>query len=907
MSDSGDVVRRITIQANGQGIDQTTDSVNKLGDAIDNTSSKAEDSQSLWVSMATGIVGVGAAAVGAVVGIKEFINFVGEQSAALADLSEHADIAAMSAKEFQETMFAAMSKGVSESDFTTGMDKIAADLVAASQGTTTFTKLLEANGMQIDKNASKAAQFKQAFGDIMTLMQNATPDVQQKLASIVGVSASWIPLLKESADQFAAQKQQAEDLGLVINDATIAKAKEFTDQWHTATATWDLQFKASLAEILPLLEKAASLASSMISGIGNAFNGVSELFTSPDQMNTHQLDDYINRVKSLRETVAGIGSGNTTTADGSDIGILEQLIGLPNGATLQDFDNLIDKLSALYDKSASRIKVTPSDQGNGTTKLPPTDDAANALTRAIDAANKNIQVNEAEAKAIGLSNAAQAEAKQYAELVATAQRAGIEVTDQYKDKFQDLAQDVGDAVDALNKAKVASDIQFNSGTAFLSSEDVKIATQLKSIYGNDITAALNSSEASAMRFNDAMSDINKQARSSATTFATDLVSGLRSGESAMESLQKAASNLSNTLTNAAFTNLFSGNWIMAGIDAVGAIGAGIFGGDGGAAQKKQEQAQQAAQAQAQQEYQDGLARQMQFNDQAASAGIDTSTVAGQLQAFDIQANAQRAAEMKAGDEAIVELEKSLAAQRQDIVNQANQKVLQSYEDFLASIKTGALSDLSPQDQLAYAQGVFNNDIAGAKQGNQTDINAVTQDAQNLLTIAQSFFASSTGYSDVYAQVTAAIQSLINQGSLYTASPDTGATTATDFNPNTWSNYSNLVVQNGGYADGGVITNGLHGVDSVFAHVAGGEFMTKASSVNPSTLSALQYINSTGRVPKQSGGNDDVVRVLTQGFNGQTDAIVGEIRTLTARVQSLEDTTRKASSQRRVPGSDKRAA
>jgi hypothetical protein len=75
---------------------------------------------------------------------------------------------------------------------------------------------------------------------------------------------------------------------------------------------------------------------------------------------------------------------------------------------------------------------------------------------------------------------------------------------------------------------------------------------------------------------------------------------------------------------------------------------------------------------------------------------------------------------------------------------------------------------------------------------------------------------------------------------------------------------------------------------------------------PSTLSALQYINSTGRAPN-GGNNDDVVRVLTQGFNGSTDAIVGEIRTLTARVQSLEDTTRKANAQRRVPGSEKRAA
>jgi hypothetical protein len=38
MSDSGDVTHRITISATGQGIDETTDSVKALGDAVDDPS-----------------------------------------------------------------------------------------------------------------------------------------------------------------------------------------------------------------------------------------------------------------------------------------------------------------------------------------------------------------------------------------------------------------------------------------------------------------------------------------------------------------------------------------------------------------------------------------------------------------------------------------------------------------------------------------------------------------------------------------------------------------------------------------------------------------------------------------------------------------------------------------------------
>lgn len=90
-------------------------------------------------------------------------------------------------------------------------------------------------------------------------MQGATPAVQERIASIVGLSRDWIPFLKEGASQFDAQKRAAQDLGIVIDDSRISKAREFKDEWKTAVAAWDLQFKSSLANIFP-----AALASSRL-------------------------------------------------------------------------------------------------------------------------------------------------------------------------------------------------------------------------------------------------------------------------------------------------------------------------------------------------------------------------------------------------------------------------------------------------------------------------------------------------------------------------------------------------------------------------------------------------------------------------------------------------------------------
>ncbi len=57
-----------------------------------------------------------------------------------------------------------------------------------------------------------------------------------------------------------------------------------------------------------------------------------------------------------------------------------------------------------------------------------------------------------------------------------------------------MAARTGEAAAALEKAKVASAIDFNQKTAFLTSDDVNIARTLAGVYGNDVEAALRSTD-----------------------------------------------------------------------------------------------------------------------------------------------------------------------------------------------------------------------------------------------------------------------------------------------------------------------------------------------------------------------------------------------------------------------------
>lgn len=542
-------------------------------------------------------------------------------------------------------------------------------------------------------------------------------------------------------------------------------------------------------------------------------------------------------------------------------------------------------------------------------------DYNDAVTRAINTLNKHVLQQEADTKAVGLGAAELARYRAEAAETAAKQANGGKETEEQAAEFARLKEAAAAAAEAMAKAQVASDIKRGDQLMFASAEDVKIANQLKSIYGDDIPAALNSAEAAAIRMNDTMKSIADSVRDMASAFANNFISSIMSGKSAMESLKGAANDLGKSLTKAGVDNIFKDPTSPVGYVETGiGILTQLFGGDDEEEKKRQEE-EKGRQEQIQQNREAQAQRQAQYTLEAQLAGIDTNTTAGQIQAFDLNANKQRADEMKAGGFAIVELEKKLAAERQSIVDKANKAVIKSYQDFLDSVKTGDLSTLSPEDQLKYAQNAFSSDAAKAATGDQDAIAKVTSDAQTLLQLAKAFYASSTGYGDIYKTVIDTVNGLM-KSALYTAPTDTGIIHSADADPdpqgtgmrnlqNSW--LANAAQEAGGvlgYASGGIVANGKYGVDSVTAKLAGGEHVTKASSVNSATRASLEFINRTGRAPTES---PEIARILTQGFNGQTVAIVDAINGLSDRMKKLEDTTRQTSNQRRVPGSTQKAA
>ncbi|QDM32099.1 hypothetical protein FNL55_12705 [Tardiphaga sp. vice352] len=187
-----------------------------------------------------------------------------------------------------------------------------------------------------------------------------------------------------------------------------------------------------------------------------------------------------------------------------------------------------------------------------------------------------------------------------------------------------------------------------------------------------------------------------------------------------------------------------------------------------------------------------LARMQSFRDRLEAATADTSTLGGALASFEYKAAQERAAEVEAGGQAINDLIAAQEAERFNIYRKFNdasleaakktaeelqsfvQGVAKTITAYLQSLKTGSSSILSPQAQLGAAQSNFNAQLALAQGGNRDALSGITQVAQTLLDQAKSFYASSSGYADIYAQVTAALQGLTGISAGTVASADAQA-------------------------------------------------------------------------------------------------------------------------------------
>jgi hypothetical protein len=616
-----------SLGAMSDGIAEVRDGIAGMGQAATNIVPSVGQ-------LAVGIGAAGAAILAMSALVKEFTR-------GLADMGQAARRAGLDVESFQKLQFAASLEGIANKDFSSGVEKMALRLNDAGRNENELSKLLEANNVKFKDANGTLISMNALLEKIRDLISRAANEQDKiKMAEMVGATKEWVPLLDKNAQQFADIQTEAVRLGLVIDASTIKKAEEFDREWRKSGAVFSTWLKAQLADLLPLLDELIAKAALFGRSVMDSFTAATQ---SP------QAQEFATRSRQASQILEMVSPDNTaqenadivTSAGRAMLGILKEETKalLDQKYAADQTAKMWNDIAAGWENAAAAgqalIKSIPTGAANdnGPRSVVPAKEVTetrDALDRAIDSIKRHTEVTLADADAQGLGAQALAEYQAIANLVTAAERAGTDVTGKLGEKFADLATKAGEAAKALAQARVDSNIDFATKTRLLSNDDVAIAQQLTKIYGNDIAAAMASTEASQMRLNGAI----REGRDNAINFVDTLVKGLFDAKAGSDSVAKGLEALSKSLASTAIKQLLSGDFEKAAVSAISAVVTWV--------------ASLVSHASDLKGTIDTLDRLNQLRLRFVQATNDTNTLQGQLAVFDANAVLQQIDEARKG-------------------------------------------------------------------------------------------------------------------------------------------------------------------------------------------------------------------------------------------------------------------
>ncbi|ABE63267.1 hypothetical protein Nham_2477 [Nitrobacter hamburgensis X14] len=310
----------------------------------------------------------------------------------------------------------------------------------------------------------------------------------------------------------------------IVSQEDLGRAIELKQRLEDAQKVLSEKFKPIQDDLAKLgfnyRENWADITESLAAAVGYATQLYSALKQVPDL-----LADKIGGASiwtSLTNATGAMGLNSTPESMGLIEDHGQMAANAKLRAALQNHANVTKGMREATDvQSAVR---------GDTSKNPVPDKTAekNQFDKASEAIEQHTAKMRVDAEAVGLGASALEQLRAAAKLLTAAQQAGLPVNDALIAKIDRLAKSAGEAGEKLAEAKVNSEIQFGSRTALLSPEDAAIARQLAGIYGNDVPAALASSQAAALRFNGALQQVSTSIQGGLVTGLADIFDGTKS-------------------------------------------------------------------------------------------------------------------------------------------------------------------------------------------------------------------------------------------------------------------------------------------------------------------------------------------------------------------------------------------
>jgi len=347
-----------------------------------------------------------------------FLAAIVNEAKAMGDLEDAARRASLSLEKMQQIIYTLRRAGLQESEAVKDIEKITRLIAdAANNPRNSIARLFAENDVKL---AGKSVE--QVIADLSRLMQNAPEGAKRAITDLLGISDKWIDVLEKGPEEFLRLQNEANKAGDVLDSVAFKKAEEFRTAWNDATTRWGSVMRKEISEILPLLDtlvtKGIEFATTVAKVVG---------IVRTELQNFPRLGDmniYSNDQLKLLKGFHGSGPfGNKKIADEID-----RVLAARN--SYADFGDPTGSLP--------RVNIST---GNNTTRLPGRYQAPKSGTGdpAEDAIRKRIALLEAEAETIGKTAFERDKARVAAELLAAAEKAGLQITPEVIDGANRLA------------------------------------------------------------------------------------------------------------------------------------------------------------------------------------------------------------------------------------------------------------------------------------------------------------------------------------------------------------------------------------------------------------------------------------------------------------------------------------
>lgn len=209
----------------------------KLGLSVDAASFAVADHMLGAVKSGLGLIVSGAVKAGE--GLAEIVTKTVETAGALNDTSVALGV---TTDAIQELGYAAKLNGSSVEGMADGIRKLSITMAAAAGGSEEAAQTFRKLGVQLTSSDGQLRAADDVLGDIADKFK-AMPDGARKVATAVALfgksGAALIPTLTIGREELEKTRQEARDLGIVLDKDTIAAGDDLGDTWDKLKAAAD--------------------------------------------------------------------------------------------------------------------------------------------------------------------------------------------------------------------------------------------------------------------------------------------------------------------------------------------------------------------------------------------------------------------------------------------------------------------------------------------------------------------------------------------------------------------------------------------------------------------------------------------------------------------------------------------